>query len=340
MNVKRVAALVAAFAAAVALAYAQSPSPASPTETLRRGIQLFAEAKYGEALPLFDSLFMDSGAGSLRAEGAYWAAMTHLAAGDAAAAEKAIETFLASFPGHARVPDLLYQRGRAAFLLKDYERAVRSLQSYLGAYPQGEQAVAAVFWSAESLYALGRLAEAEKLYKTIVERHPDNVKVEASKYRIALIQFKYREDELLTLLKWSHEETLRTIEEFQRREKAYEQALAVYQKRYGEVQRGATETQLSVEDQLAAMRASMDDLARRLQEKDAKVAELEKALAALALERDAALADAAVARASAAETVAIMAPAERLLVMKERSLELMQFYLEKLIAEATAEASE
>jgi tetratricopeptide (TPR) repeat protein len=112
----------------------------------------------------------------------------------------------------------------------------------------------------ESLYFLGRLPEAEKLYKAIGERYPDSVKAEAAQYRLALIQFKYREDELLTLLKWSHEESLRTIEEFQRREKAYEQALAVYQRRFGEVRRDIAETQLSLEDQLIAMKTTIDEL--------------------------------------------------------------------------------
>ncbi|HOX91671.1 MAG TPA: tetratricopeptide repeat protein, partial [Spirochaetales bacterium] len=224
---------VAFCAFALSGAYAQAGT-ASSVDSLRSGIQLFAEGRYEEALPVFDALFLDTSAGSLRPEGAYWSAMTHMAKGDAAAGLKATDTFLALYPTHARAAEMQYQRGRAGFILRDYELALQSFSAYLSAYPKADNVSSAIFWSAESLYAVGRLSEAEKLYRTVAEKYPDSVKAEAARYRIALVQFKYREDELLTLLKWSHEESLRIIEEFQRREKAYEQALALYQKRYGE----------------------------------------------------------------------------------------------------------
>lgn len=329
MDSKRSHILTALALLATGLAFAQA-APASgataasrPADSLRRGIELFADGRYDEALPVFDALFLDSSAGALRPEGAYWAAMTQIARGDAAAAEKAIDTFLALYPTHARAPEMLYQRGRAAFMRKDYERAIQSFQAYLSANPKGDSVPAAIFWSAESLYAIGRLPEAEKLYRRISETYPESVKAEAARYRIALVQFKYREDELLTLLKWSHEESLRIIEEFQRREKAYEQALAVYQKRYGEAQYGTAVAQSSLEEEIAALRSSMDDLAKRLQDKDARVAELEAKIAAAAAP--------APSSPSAVAGSTEMDPGQaELLELKERALVLLQFYLERL----------
>jgi tetratricopeptide (TPR) repeat protein len=300
--------------------------PAKPADGLRRGIELFAEARYAEALPFFDALLMDPAAGSLRADGAYWSAITLLASGDPQAAEKAIESFLVAFPGHARTGELIYQKARAAYLLKDYDRAIKSFQAYTAAYPGGEMVSSAVFWTAESLYSLGRLTDAEKLYKTIGEKFQDSVKAEAAKYRLSLIQFKYREDELLTLLKWSHEESLRIIEEFQRREKAYEQALEVYQKRYGEAKRGVAQTQASLEDQVSSLKLAMDDLAKRLQEKDARVTELEKLAASAALVTS--VNPASISLSEAVPTK--IANEMQLLAMKERALVLMQFYIERL----------
>lgn len=311
---------------ALAAAYGQS---APGADTLRSGIQLFAEGRFEEALPLFDALFLDTSAGTLRPEGAYWAAMSHMARGDAAAGQRAIDTFLALYPTHARAAEMMYQRGRAAFILRDYGRALESFSAYLGAYPKADNLSAAIFWSAESLYAVGRLSEAEKLYRTVAELYPDSVKAEAARYRMALVQFKYREDELLTLLKWSHEESLRIIEEFQRREKAYEQALAVYQKRYGEAQYGTAVAQSTLEEEIASLKASMDDLAKRLQEKDARVAQLEADLAALS----AMPAPAAVA-APAVDSSAL-AQAEELLALKARALALLQFYLESMAGSGT-----
>jgi TolA-binding protein len=333
MNLKRVVTLVAVAAIGFASVFAQAGSPAGTksADDLRRGIELFAGSRYAEAISIFDSLMLDSAAGGLRAEGAYWSAITLLASGEPAAAEKAIESFMTAFPGHPRTSELAYQKARAAFLQRDYERAVRAFQGYLAAYPAGELVPQAVFWAAESLYSLGRLSEAEKLYRAIGEKHPDSAKAEAAKYRLSLIQFKYREDELLTLLKWSHEESLRIIEEFQRREKAYEQALDVYQKRYGEAKRGVAQTQASLEDQVASLRLAMDDLARRLQEKDARVAELE---------RLAAPADSQVRTGSAETGGAAAAPdLASALAMKERALVLMQFYLERLAQRSAAGGS-
>lgn len=331
MNLKRIATFAVVVVITVSSALAQSTGATGPTikraDELRRGIELFANARYSEALPIFDALFLDPDSGTLRAEGAYWSAMTLLASGDPAAAEKAIESFLVAFPGHERISELMYHKARATFLQKDYERAVSLFQSYITAFPSGEQVPASVFWSAESLYLMGRLQDAEKLYRTIGERFPESVKAEAARYRLSLIQFKYREDELLTLLKWSHEESLRIIEEFQRRERAYEQALEVYQKRYGEAKRGVAQTQASLEDQVASLRLAMDDLAKRLQEKDARVSELER------LQSE----STAVAPSVADDTGTVSAAADNaamleLLSMKERALVLMQFYLERLAA--------
>jgi TolA-binding protein len=335
MRVALVSILLIAGLFSVAAQAADGIRASTAAENLRTGIRLLADGQYSAALAAFDSLMLDSGAGELRAEGAYWAVMTHLAAGNPSLAEKTIETFLISFPGHPKTADLLYQQGRSAFLQNDYERSLRYFQAYISGYPRGEYLPAAVFWSGESLFFLGRLSEAEKLYKAIGERYPDSVKAEAAHYRLSLIQFKYREDELLTLLKWSHEESLRTIEEFQRREKAYEQALAVYQRRFGEVRRDIAETQLSLEDQLIAMKTATDELQRRIQDKDARIAELEKRLELVDKEK------AAQAEALAKLPSVPAAPPRgtqglnlELLALKERALGLLEFYVEKLADEA------
>ncbi len=331
MKLKRISTFAVIVVLCLSSAMAQGAPLTKPADELRRGIELFANDQYMEALPIFDSLFLDPASGSLRAEGAYWSAMTLLASGDPMAAEKAIESFLAAFPSHPKTAEMLYHKARSAFLQKDYERALKTFSAYLAAYPEGEQVSAAVFWSAESLYSLGRLPDAEKLYRTVGERYAESVKAEAAKYRLSLIQFKYREDELLTLLKWSHEESLKIIEEFQRREKAYEQALEVYHKRYGEVQRGVSQAQASLEDQVASLKLSMDDLARRLQEKDARVAELER-LTISSPEPGVSTAD------DSYVSTGVRADAQ-LLALKERALSLMEFYLEQLAEGSSAGGS-
>jgi len=80
----------------------------------------------------------------------------------------------------------------------------------------------------------------------------------------------------------------------------------------------------------------MDDLAKRLQDKDTRVAELERLLTAA----QAASAEAPIERGtgSSDEGIALGGDAE-LLAMKERALSLMQFYLERLAQRSTAEGA-
>ena len=81
------------------------------------------------------------------------------------------------------------------------------------------------------MYGLGRLDDALAVYQKIVADYPTSVKVEAAQYKVSLIQLSKKEVELSKLLKWSHEEFLKSVEEYQNREKAYVQAIEAYQKR-------------------------------------------------------------------------------------------------------------
>jgi len=122
---------------------------------------------------------------------------------------------------------------------------------------------------------------------------------------------KYRENELLTLLKWSHEESLRVIEEFQRREKAYEQALSVYQRRLSEAgipQSTKTAVLLPSEEQDA-----------RIQALNARIEELSRAL-----------------ESGTGITVSSQGK-ENLLALKAEALELMAYYLDWLARNAGME---
>lgn len=114
---------------------------------------------------------------------------------------------------------------------------------------------------AESAFALGHYEEASNLYNKIVQGYPSSFKLEASRYRLSVIDLRHREEELLKLLQWSHSEAINSAEEFQRREKAYQQALAAYQKRVLDLQ----------STDLGAKVAALEELNRQ---KDAQIAAL------------------------------------------------------------------
>jgi hypothetical protein len=82
---------------------------------------------------------------------------------------------------------------------------------------------------------MGQLDYARDVFTNVTQDYPRSAKFEASSYRLALIHQKKIEEELLNLLKWSHEESLKAIEEYQRRERSYDQALIAYQRRIAEL---------------------------------------------------------------------------------------------------------
>jgi chromosome segregation ATPase len=74
------------------------------------------------------------------------------------------------------------------------------------------------------------------------------------------------ETELLALLKWSHEESLKTMEEYQRREHSYDQALIAYQKRIADMLRDTRLSELENENaQYRQQLAAADERIRKLE---------------------------------------------------------------------------
>ncbi len=303
----------------VALSAAQAQATTDPVKSLEQGVALFGQERYQDALSVFNRLIADPKAASIRGDVMYWTSLCHVALNDAVNAAKTIDAFLASYPNHPYVADILYQQGRLLFNRGDYEPSLRVFLSFIDKAPTHELAPSAIFWTAECLFNLGRLSEAEKLYRHLLEYFPKNVKVEAAGYRLSLIRYKYREDELLKLLKWSHEESLKLVEEYQRREKTYEQAVAMYQRRLGEASKSAG---TSPDDEIAKLNIRIDDLTVALAERDAKIAELTAALAEARSKPAGAPGPATVAETAVDR--------ETLLDIKSKSLELLEYYLEWL----------
>jgi hypothetical protein len=87
----------------------------------------------------------------------------------------------------------------------------------------------------ESLFSMRQFDEAQRFYTLVINRYPESQRVEAANYRLDLIRHIRVEAELLAMLQWSHEESLRTSEEFQRTIRTYEHLLNLYQGRIAEL---------------------------------------------------------------------------------------------------------
>ena len=198
---------------------------------LLEGMQHFGEERYNQSIVTFRNIILDSELEPYHGEAYFWIARSYIAINKLDEAERSLESFLLNFPDHQRYSEAYYQKGRLLYLQRNYEGTIQVLQSFLDRYSASPFISNAYYWIGESFYSLGYLEEAEKVFRKIVNDFPKSYKLEAAKYRISMIEFKKKEQELLKLLKWSHEESLKTVQEFQKREKTYEQALVAYQRK-------------------------------------------------------------------------------------------------------------
>lgn len=239
------------------------------SDQLREGLLQFKEERYQDAIRTFRTMIFNAGNEQEQASAAdayYWISRAYMAIGNYEEASRDLEYFLANYPAHPYISDALYQKGRLLYLQGDPESAIQALDRFITEYPDSDFAGSAYFWLGECLFSLGQLEEAARVFNKVIVEHPKSVKLEAARYRLALIEFKKRENELLKLLQWSHEEALKSVEEFRRREKAYEQAIAVYQKKLsspGESGTGA-ETGAAL-DQLRSENQSLKDTIANLE---------------------------------------------------------------------------
>jgi TolA-binding protein len=322
-----------AFPAVAQQAATPKAPPSAAKAILDNGVELFGKEKYREALDLFGKVMSDPKAKAERPEAAYWSVLAYLAAGDSATAGASIDAFISAYPTSPRVPDLLYQRGRILYTKGDYEGALKVFSAFVSAAPASDLMPSALYWSGECLFALGRLEEAERAFNSVTQNYPASVKGEAATYRISLIGLEYRQRELLKLLTWSHEESLRSVEDFRRREKAYESSIALYQKQISDSKRGAAGDQDRI---LVDLRAQVADLG-------SKLAASEAMLASSQAEADALRASLSSVQSSGPSLVAqapIVPPKQAspldkdaraaALDAKERALDLLAFYLERI----------
>ena len=304
--------LVSLFGVSALAAFAQA------TDDLASAIQLFRDGQYEKAIPLLTNVINDPADAAQQPDAYLLMAKSYMALGKLDDADKGIEYYLANFAGAADYPEALYQKGRILFLQAQYEESIQVMQQFLKSYPASPLAANGWFWVGESLYELGHMDDAQKIYQKILTDFPTSVKVEAAQYKLSLIQLQKKEVELARLLKWSHEDFLRSLEEFQRREKTYEQAIAVYQKRLA----GGADDQ----DQktIADLRAELAKKTQEAQDLSAQVAQLGGGTGGAAAPQATA---AGTTAGSLQDRLVEIERRERLLAIKEQALALKEKYL-------------
>ncbi len=233
---------------------------------IRQGIDFYKISNFSAALGKFTSVLKNPAFKSAHGDAFFWSAKSAAALGRYDEAAKNIEHFLKNFPRNPYFPEGLYEKGRLLHLQGEHEAAIVVLQDFLAAYPDSEYAANAYYWMGESLFALGEFKSAERMFSTVTTRYPTSFRAEAARFRAELIGLKYREEELLKLLKWSHEEHLKALEESGKNETAYAEALKAYQQKLSALQVKDSESEVlrltekvnALEEQLRTARNPTD----------------------------------------------------------------------------------
>jgi TolA-binding protein len=339
--------IIKIIAAAVVLTVFLSPafSAQENSSDLTQGIASFRNGNYGGSLTWFRDVIIDTNQKDIHSDAYFWIAKSYMALRQLDNAEDNLDFFILHYSGHKYYQEALYQRGRLMFLQKDYENCIQENYHFIENYPDSPFAANAYFWTAESLYTLGKLDEAEKLYSHIIYNYPTTYKVESANYRLTMIEQKYREQSLVELLKLTHEEYLKSIEEFQVREKTYENALDSYQKKLSlldsvdsEAVTGRTlslellDLQSSVrnkDNEIMALKRKISELEYRLGNAETKIAE-SKAKVIEVNPEDAADIEKAPEVAEEPSDTLTTEEKVKLLEIKSRAQELKSYYLKYL----------
>jgi len=296
------------------------------------GITKFRNGDFDQAIYDFREVTLDTEFKKYQGDAYFWLAKCYIALSQYTDGEKNLEFYLLQFPDHRFYEEGFYQKGRLLYLQTEYEKSIQVFYSFIETYPESPFLGNSYYWIGECLYELGHAEKALTLFTHVVNTFPASFKVEAARYKISLINLQKRERELLTFLKWSHEESLNTIEDFQIREKTYEQALEAYQKKLSDFAEKGTSSQLEAltnemidkDRDIITLKNQLTDLKR---ENKTLAAEIDQLRAALE-EKDPALAE-KIPETPIADSEILLSEStlRSLLALKEEALELKEFYI-------------
>ncbi len=286
---------------------------------MESGLNNFSNGNYTPALGDFREIVLDSNYEKLHGTAYYWIARCYMAQNLLDKAENNLDFFIQNFKENKLFPEAVYQKGRLLFRKGNYDSAIQIFYKFIESYSDHPFVSNGYFWIAESLFYLGHMEESKMIYSMIIREYPNSYKLETSKFKLSLITLKFRENELLKLIKISHEEYLKALEDFQRREKTYEQTISSYQRRL--LASTSDDNKVVVSDmteEIYLKDKSLVSMERKIVQLNQTIINLEEQLANLASDKDVTL-----TTTGDADTLKSV----RLLEVKNSALKLKEFYI-------------
>jgi tetratricopeptide (TPR) repeat protein len=188
--------------------WAQSSGAVNPLDDINAGNRYLAAQDYQRAVSSFQRVLLDSTAQAFHGKAILGLGKVFLATGNLSEASSFLDNYVENYLDDSEYEDGLYQQARLYIFKGEYENALIALNGFLNSYPQTRYASNALFWAGESAFRLGYLDEATTLFNRVIQGYPRSTKIEAIQYRLSLIDLQRREEDLIKLLRWSHEENM------------------------------------------------------------------------------------------------------------------------------------
>jgi len=210
------------------------------TRRFQNGAQLYELGRWQEAAMEFRRAQENARTLNDWSQSLYWVILSELATSDYGSALRDMDDLERHAPNSSYTRDMVYHRARVYFIQGFYQDSLFLFNRFIQSVPDNDRVsadrrAAAYFWIGECLFEMVQYNEAEKFFSWVIARYPQSPKVEVSSYRIDLIKHKKIEAELLALLQLTHEESLRTSEDYQRTIRTYQNILHMYQARIAEL---------------------------------------------------------------------------------------------------------
>lgn len=316
--------LVLVFGLAGALA-AQQAAADQGKSLMAQGKDNYAKSRYQDAVANFRELLVNPNLADYRGDAYFWVAKSLMAVGRLDDASRNLEFFLANYKPNPNQAEALYLRGRILYLQSDFPGAIGAFAKFIEANPSSPFVPNAYYWTGESLYSMGQLDEAQKMFQIVIQEFPTSYRIEAARYRVSLVELRKREGQLLELLKWSHQENIKNLEDFQKREKVYEEAIKSYQQRLTSLASDDFRGELKdMQSRLDAAAAQNEKSQVRINELNTQVRELQSKQADLERDRNEAIAQYKALQAQMqkplSDALADIERRQRLLDAKEQAL--------------------
>lgn len=298
---------------------------------LKEGIEAFQQSDYQGAMYRFREILSNPEEKNFHGDAYFWIARTYLALSRLEEASKHLEYFLSKYPDNPYFMEGMYEKGRLLFLQRQFSECIEHLDRFLKKYPDSPYGANAYYWIGEATFSLGHLKEAEKIFHFVVTQFPTSFRVEAARYRLDIIKLKYREEELMKLLQWSHEEHLKALEEFQKREAVYLETIKTYQRRISLLSSQDFQGEiLKLSEQVRALENELSQVRKKEETLQVEKATLENALMKLRVEGTSVKGG---IESGGTTEVASLKNLLELLQVKQEALALKEEYLRKLKSE-------